>query len=94
MKISEINPGQGNIDVTVEVISIEPPREFDKYGKKLRVANAKVKDDSGEIKMTLWNDDIERVQDGMTLHITNGYASEFKGEKQLTKGKLGKFEVL
>jgi len=94
MKISEINPGQGNVDVTVEVSSIEEPREFEKYGKTLKVANAMVKDDSGEIKMTLWNDDIEKVKQGMTLHITNGYASEFKGEKQLTTGKFGKFEVL
>jgi replication factor A1 len=94
MKISELNAGQGNIDVTVEVISIEEPREFDKYGKKLKVANATIKDDSGEIKMTLWNDDIEKVKEGMTLHITNGYCSEFKDEKQITTGKFGKFEVL
>ena len=94
MKISEIQAGQGNIDVTIEVTSVEEPREFEKYGKKLRVANAMAKDDSGEIKLTLWNEDIDNVKEGMTLHITNGYASEFKGEKQLTTGKFGKFEVL
>ena len=44
--------------------------------------------------MTLWNDDIEKVKEGMTLHITNGYCSEFKDEKQITTGKFGKFEVL
>tara|TARA_Y100000310_G_scaffold175683_1_gene175727 strand:+ start:618 stop:902 length:285 start_codon:yes stop_codon:yes gene_type:complete len=94
MKISEIQAGQGNIDVTIEVTSVEEPREFEKYGKKLRVANAMAKDDSGEIKLTLWNEDIDNIKEGMTLHITNGYASEFKGEKQLTTGKFGKFEVL
>lgn len=94
VKISELNTGQGNAEITAEVISIEAPREFEKYGKKLRVANAKIKDDTGEIKLTLWNDDIEKVKEGMTLHITNGYCSEFKGEKQLTTGKFGKFEVL
>ena len=94
MKISEIQAGQGNIDVTIEVSSVEEPREFEKFGKKLKVANAIAKDDSGEIKLTLWNEDIDKVKEGMTLHITNGYASEFKGEKQLTTGKFGKFEVL
>ena len=94
MKISELQPNQGNIDVTIEVLSVEAPREFDKYGKKLRVANAKVKDDTGETTLTLWNDDIEKIKEGMTLHITNGYCSEFKGQKQLTTGKFGKFEVL
>jgi len=94
MKISELQPNQGNIDVTVEVVSVEEPRTFNKYGRDLKVANAIVKDDSGEIKLTLWNDDIEKVKQGMTLHIENGYCSELKDEKQLTTGKFGKFEVL
>ena len=94
MKISEITPNQGNIDATIEIISVEEPREFEKYGKKLRVANAIARDDSSEIKLTLWNEDVDKVKAGMTLHITNGYCSEFKGEKQLTTGKFGKFEVL
>ena len=94
MKISELQPQQGNINVEVEVLSIEEPREFDKYGKTLRVANAQVKDDSGEIKMSLWNEDIDKVKPGMKLKIENGYCSEFKGEKQFTTGKFGKFEVI
>lgn len=94
MKISELQAGQGDVDVTVEVQSVEAPREFEKYGKTLKVANAMIKDDTGEIKLSLWNEDIEKVKEGMTLHITQGYCSEFKGEKQLTTGKFGKFEVL
>ncbi len=92
-KISELKAGQGQVNTDVEIISIEEPREFDKFGKKLRVANAMVKDDSGEIKMSFWNDDIEKIQPGAKLKIINGYVSEFKGEKQLTTGKFGKFEV-
>ncbi len=94
MKISEINPNQGNIDTTIEIVSVDEPREFEKYGKKLRVANAIAKDDSSEIKLTLWNDDIDKVKAGMVIHITNGYCTEFQGEKQLTTGKFGKFEVI
>jgi len=94
MKIAEIKAGQGNIDVEVEIISIEEPRTFEKFGKELKVANAMVKDDSGEIKMSFWNQDIEKISPGMKIKITNGYASEFKGEKQLTTGKFGKFEAI
>jgi replication factor A1 len=94
MLIKDLQAGQGNANLEVEVISVETPREFDKYGKKLRVANAIVKDSSGQIKMSLWNEDIEKVQTGMTLKIENGYCSEFKGEKQITTGKFGKFMVL
>lgn len=94
MKISEITANQGKIDITAEVISVEEPREFEKFGKKLKVGNAIIKDDSGEIKMTLWNEDTEKVKQGMNIHIINGYASEFKGEKQVTTGKFGELEIL
>jgi replication factor A1 len=94
MKIAEIKPGLGKIDIEADVISMEEPRTFNKYGKDLKVANAIIKDDSGEIKLTLWNDEIEKVQPGSKIKITNGYCSEFKGEKQLTAGKFGKLEVL
>ena len=94
MKISELQPKQGNVDVEVEIISVEEPRTISRYDRDIRIANALVKDDSGEIKLTLWNEDIEKVKPGMKIKITNGYVNEFQGEKQLTSGKFGKFEVL
>lgn len=94
MKISEIKSGQGKIDVEAVIIDITPVREIKKYGKTLRVATATLQDDSGEIKLSLWNQDTEKVSNGDKIKIVNGYASEFKGEKQLTTGKFGKMEIL
>jgi len=94
MKISEINAGQGDISIEGEIVSIEEPKEINKYGKILRVANAVVKDDSGEIKMTFWNDDIDRISEGKKIKLEKGYCSEFNDQKQLTAGKFGKFEIL
>lgn len=94
MKIIEIQPGQGKIDVDLEIVSVDEPREFDKFGKKLRVANAVAKDDSGEITLSLWNEDIDKVKQGMKIKIANGYCSEFKGERQLSAGKFGSISVV
>ena len=94
MKISELKPRQGKIEIEVEIVSIDPPREFNKFGNIGKVANAIVKDDSGEMKLTLWNDEIDKVKPGIKVKITNGYVSEFQGEKQLTAGRFGKLEVL
>ena len=94
MKISELKPRQGKIEIEVEIVSIDPPREFNKFGNVGKVANAIVKDDSGEMKLTLWNDEIDKVKPGIKVKITNGYVSEFQGEKQLTAGRFGKIEVL
>ena len=94
MKLSELKAGQGNVDVSVEVKSKAEPRIMNKYGKELKVCNAIVFDESGEIKLTLWNSDVDKVNVGDKIKITNGYVSEFNGEKQLTSGKYGKLEVL
>ena len=94
MQISDLKPRQGKVDIEVEVVSIDPVREFQKFGKVGRVANCTVKDDSGEIKLTLWNDDIDKVKVGSKIKITNGYINEFQGEMQLTAGRFGKLEVI
>jgi replication factor A1 len=94
MKISELKAGQGKVDVECKIKSKAEPRVMEKYGKELKVANAVVADDSGEIALTLWNDDVDKVKVEDTIRITNGYVSEFNGKKQLTSGKFGKLEVV
>ena len=93
MKISELKAGAGNVDVTGEIVSIDQPREINKMGRTLRVANATLKDDSGTITLTLWNDDIDKVQEGNKVHITNGYVNTWQDKTQLTLGKFGKMEI-
>ncbi len=94
MNISELRARQGNVSIEAVVKSIEEPRAFNKFGRDLRVTNAIIEDDSGSIKLSLWNDDIEKVHAGDTVRITNGFINEFKGENQLTTGKFGKLEVI
>ena len=94
MKIADLKPRQGKVEIEAEVISVDEAREFDKFGRKGKVANAKIKDDSGEISLTLWNDDVDQVKVGDKVKITNGYVNEFQGEKQLTAGRFGKLEVI
>jgi len=94
MKISELQLRQGNVDVTAEVVEKGDIREFDKFGRKGRVCTVKIKDGSGEVALTLWNEDIDKVNVGDEIHLTNGYVGEWQGEPQLTTGRLGKIEVL
>ena len=93
MKISELTPGTGNVELEVEVAGIEQPREINKNGRVLRVANATLKDDSGTISLVLWNDNIDKIQEGSKIKITNGYVNTWQDKMQLTLGKFGKMEV-
>ena len=94
MAIKDLQIRQGKVDITVEVVDISEPREFEKFGKKGKVASAKVKDATGEITLSLWNDQVDLVKPGQTLKIINGYVSEFQGDPQLTTGKFGKLEII
>ena len=94
MNVAELQPRQGNADVVLEITEKGDVREFEKFGKTGRVCNAKGKDETGEISLTLWNEQIELVNVGDTVKITNGYVGEWQGEKQLSTGKFGKLEVV
>ncbi|NUN11380.1 DNA-binding protein [Candidatus Micrarchaeota archaeon] len=94
MKISDLQPEMGNVELEVEVTAVEAPREIDKMGRKLRVANVTLSDDSGTITLVLWNENIDKVSEGAKVKITNGYVNTWQNKPQLTLGKFGKLEVL
>ncbi|MEM3455485.1 MAG: OB-fold nucleic acid binding domain-containing protein [Candidatus Micrarchaeia archaeon] len=93
-RIADLRPGM-NASIEGEVISIEPSREVrTKFGKLIRVANATIADDSGQIIVTLWDKDIDKVSIGDKIKIENGWVSDFKGNLQITAGKNGKLEII
>ena len=94
MQVKDLQPKQEKVIIEVEVKGIGDTREFQKFGNVGRVANATVADETGTIKLTLWNDDIDKVRVGDKIKITNGFVSEFQGEKQLSTGRFGKLEVI
>lgn len=94
MEIKDLKSNQGNIDLVVTIVTKDSPRSFNKFGKSGKVCNSKIRDDSGETVLTLWNDDVDKVEIGDKVHIQNGWCSEYKGEKQVSTGKFGKLEIL
>lgn len=94
MKISELKPNQGKVDIEVTIKNVGEVRVFNKYGKDLRVANAIVTDETGETTLSLWNEDIDKVKEGDKVKINNGYVSQFNGKNQLTSGKFGNLEII
>jgi replication factor A1 len=94
MKLSELQPRQGKVDIEVTISELQPPRPFNKMGASGQVCNAKITDGSATMTLTLWNDDCGKYQVGDKLKITNGYVSEWQGELQLGAGKFGKVEKI
>ena len=94
MLINELQPGPANGEIIAVVSEKSNIREFDKFGKKGRVCNAILEDESGRITLTLWNDEIESLNVGDKVKLSNGWVSEFRGEKQISTGKFGQIEIL
>ena len=94
MEIKDLRAKQGKVDIIIDIVDKEATREFNKFGKAGKVCNAIAKDKSGKIKLTLWNDDVDKVNIGDKVHIINGYVNEWQGELQLTTGKFGTLEVV
>ncbi len=94
MKIAELQVRQGNVEIEAEVIEVAPARAFNKFGKEGKVASATIKDDTGSMTLTLWNEQVDQVKVGNKVKITNGFVNEWQGDKQLTTGRQGKLEVL
>jgi len=93
MQIKDIQPNKAVDILEVEIIDVEEPREFTNFRETGHVANARIKDETGEVKLTLWNEQIDQVKVNDKIVIENGWAKEYRGELQVSTGKFGKLSV-
>ena len=94
--ISQLNKPQNRLEPVEGMIeSISEPRTVNlKTGGQAQVADAILKDDTGQIKLTLWDAQIKMVKPSSKVRIENGYITSFKGENSLNVGKYGKLNVI
>ena len=55
-KASNLSDGASGIEIILRVLEVSPAREFERNGRKGKVRNLRVGDDSGEIGLSLWDD--------------------------------------
>lgn len=95
MKASDVKPEMRRVDLDLKIIEIEEPRTYvSRGGREGKVTTAVGEDDSGRIKVSLWDKDIDRVKVGNTIQIRNGYARLFRDEVYVSSGMYGKLEVI
>ena len=91
MKINELRDGMKRITIQAKVTEKSDQREVTSRFKDqtYKVATALITDETGTIKLTLWNEQIDQVKVNDVVNIQNGYVTSFKGEIQLNVGKYG-----
>jgi len=92
LNIKDLRNGMKRVDVKAKVVSKGDTREVTSRYKDetYKVADAVVADETGSIKLTLWNEQIDQVNVNDNIKVENGYVTSFKGEIQLNAGKYGK----
>ncbi len=96
MKINELRDGMRRVNLVAKVVDISEPREVrSRFGNRTyRVATATLADETGTVKMALWNEQIDKVNVDDQVSIENGYVKSFRGEIQLNVGRYGKLSVI
>lgn len=88
--IQDLRAGMNHVNLKAKVLEITQPKQvFTRYGNYASLAKAVIADETGKIKLCLWNNQIDAVSAGDTVQIENARTSTFKGERQLTLGRTG-----
>ncbi|MBS7633118.1 hypothetical protein KEJ15_05820 [Candidatus Bathyarchaeota archaeon] len=90
LPITDLRIGMKKVSVKGKVLEIaKPTAVFTRFGNYASVANALIADETGAIKLCLWNEQINSVSVGGTIQLENASVSAFRGERQLRIGKRG-----
>ena len=86
MKVDELTPRTGRVNMPVKVISLDEPRSMD---NGTMVCEGLVGDETGTIIMSFWNDEIELAQNDVVLDLKDARANLVRGHMRLSLGKKG-----
>jgi replication factor A1 len=90
LSIRDLRSGMTQIRLKAKVLEIpKPSLVYTRYGNYASVANALIADETGTIRLCLWNEQISCISAGDTIQIENARASTFKGQRQLNIGRRG-----
>ena len=94
MKINEIEPGMNVESVEGSIMEKSEPRSVNtRYGNR-SVADVKLEDETGTIKLSLWEEKIDLVNVGDIVSIASAYVTVFRDEIQLNIPRSGTIEVV
>ncbi len=99
VKVKDLNPMLRGFEIFAKVLKIYEIREFNTGMRKGRVANVFVGDETGNCRVTLWDEkqikELEegKLKEGDILKIVNGYVRENRGYNELQLGSQGSWTI-
>lgn len=95
--ISELELGMWDVDIEAKVVQVMPPKSFEKKnGTDGKVQNFVVADESGSIRVTIWDervDQLEELKEGDIIRVQHGYVKEgFRDDVEFHLGQRAEVE--
>jgi ssDNA-binding replication factor A large subunit len=88
--IRDLRVGMRHVNLKGKVLEVTKPKHVvTRYGNHASLAKALIENETGKIKLCLWNEQVDSVSAGDTVKIENARVSVFSGERQLSLGKKG-----
>ena len=83
--VSDLRPNAKSVNLKFKVVSKSEPREVTsrRDGSTHKVVEAVIGDETGIIKMTLWDDQIDMLEENKTYELSNGYVGFFQTENEV-----------
>ncbi len=81
-------PGMSNVNVKLKVLDVsEPDQIITGKGVEHKILELEAGDDTGTMKIVLWDEKVIPLKVGDIVQVENGFVSSFKGEWRINVGK-------
>ena len=87
MKIAELEPNTKVVSLVATIASMEASRQTP---TGLKSQEGILEDESGQVKLTLWEDQVDKFKEGDKIIISTGWCKNFGDALQVSTGKFGK----
>lgn len=93
--VQDLKTGMKHVNVKAQVVGLPKPSQVHtQFGNTVMMVNALVGDDTGKIKLCLWEGQISSISKDANVEIRNAQVCSFRGERQLRLGKKGVITTL
>ncbi len=92
--VAELTPDHRSVALLIKIITVNQVRQVTSTRTSSRhlVQDVVVGDSTAKISMTLWNEDVDSLQEGCTYLLTKGYVREYDECMYLLRSRQGEFK--
>ena len=94
-KIVDLEQKMRHVNIKARVLETPKPQlVWTRFGTTAYVSNVLIADETGTIRLSLWNHQIDKVSVDDVIEIENAKVARFRGKRQLRIERNGKLSVI